>query len=59
LISRQKFPRKKYGLSPVGEDGELVEASHKNGIWLTAGQGVLIKCGGKYYEEPEQKKAVY
>ena len=54
-----KIPQEKIWTISVGEDGELVEASHKNGIWLTAGQGVLIKCGGKYYEEPEQKKPVY
>ena len=48
-----KIAREKIWTISVGEDGELVEASHKTGIWLTAGQGVLIKCGGKYHEEPE------
>jgi len=54
-----KIKQEKIWTVDVGEDGRLVQASHKNGIWLTAGQGVLIKCGGEYSEEPEQKKAVY
>lgn len=54
-----KIPHEKIWTVSVGEDGELVEASHKNGIWLTAGQGVLIKCGGVVAEEPEPVKATY
>jgi len=56
---KTKIAQEKIWTISVGEDGQLVQASHKNGIWLTAGQGVLIKCGGEYSEEPEQKKAVY
>ena len=47
-----KIPGEKIWTVSVGEDGELVEASHKKGIWLTAGQGILIKCGGIHSEEP-------
>jgi len=56
---KTKIEQEKIWTIDVGENGRLVPASHKNGIWLTAGQGVLIKCGGEYGEEPEQKKAVY
>jgi hypothetical protein len=54
-----KIKQEKIWTVDVGEDGQLVQASHKNGIWLTAGQGVLIKCGGEMSEEVEQKKPVY
>ena len=47
-----KIAQEKIWTISVGEEGQLVQASHKNGIWLTAGQGVLIKCGGEYSEEP-------
>jgi len=56
---KTKIESEKIWTVSVGEDGHLVQASHKNGIWLTAGQGVLIKCGGEAFEEPEPKKAVY
>ncbi|HWI92520.1 MAG TPA: hypothetical protein VNT20_14675 [Flavisolibacter sp.] len=54
-----KIDSEKIWTVDVGENGRLVLASHKNGIWLTAGQGVLIKCGGEPYQEPEGKKPVY
>jgi len=56
---KTKINQEKIWTVDVGENGRLVPASHKSGIWLTAGQGVLIKCGGEYGEEPEPKKAVY
>jgi len=56
---KTKVAQEKIWTISVGEDGQLVQASHRNGIWLTAGQGVLIKCSGEHYEEPEPKKAVY
>ncbi|MCW3092905.1 MAG: hypothetical protein JWP81_3974 [Ferruginibacter sp.] len=56
---KTKIEQEKIWTISVGEDGQLVQASHKNGIWLTAGQGILIKCGGEYFAEPEQKKPVY
>jgi hypothetical protein len=56
---KTKIDQEKIWTVDVGENGRLVPASHKNGIWLTAGQGILIKCGGVYGEEPEQKKPVY
>jgi hypothetical protein len=39
--------------------GEFVPVSYKKGIWLTAGQGILIKCGGETYIEPEEEKPKY
>jgi hypothetical protein len=54
-----KMDKEKISTVDVGEDGRLVLASHKKGIWLTAGQGVLIKCEGEPYDEPEEKKPVY
>jgi hypothetical protein len=56
---KTKIDQEKIWILDVGENGRFVQASHKNGIWLTAGQGVLIKCGGEYAAEPETKKAVY
>lgn len=56
---KTKIAQEKIWTISVGEDGQLVQASHKNGIWLTAGQGVLIKCGGEYFEEPDLKKSLY
>ncbi len=56
---KTKINQEKIWTVETGENGRLVPALHKNGIWLTAGQGVLIKCGGEYGEEPEPKKAVY
>jgi hypothetical protein len=54
-----KIDSEKIWTVDVGEEGRLVLASHKKGIWLTAGQGVLIKCGGEVYKDPEEKKPVY
>jgi hypothetical protein len=54
-----KIESEKIWTVDVGEEGRLVLASHKKGIWLTAGQGVLIKCGGEVYKDPEEKKPVY
>lgn len=54
-----KIAQEEIWIVSAAENGHLVKASHKKGIWLTAGQGVLIKCGGKYAEEPEGKKPVY
>ena len=56
---KTKVAQEKIWTVSTGEDGQLVQASHRNGIWLTAGQGVLIKCSGESYDEPEPKKAVY
>ncbi len=56
---KTKIDQEKIWTVSVGENGKLDQASHKNGIWLTAGQGVLIKCGGEYSAEPEPKKPVY
>lgn len=56
---KTKIEQEKIWTVDVGENGRLVPASHKNGIWLTAGQGILIKCGGEYGPEPEPRKAVY
>ncbi|MES2373345.1 MAG: hypothetical protein V4557_12245 [Bacteroidota bacterium] len=56
---KTKINQEKIWTVDIGENGRLVPATHKNGIWLTAGQGILIKCGGEYGEEPEPKKAVY
>ncbi len=54
-----KIDQEKIWIVDVGENGRLVLASHKKGIWLTAGQGVLIKCGGESYQEPEERKPQY
>jgi hypothetical protein len=56
---KTKIDQEKIWILDVGENGRFVQASHKNGIWLTAGQGVLIKCGGEYGPDPETKKPVY
>lgn len=50
-----KIDSEKIWVVDVGENGRLVPASHKKGIWLTAGQGVLIKCGGEAYVESDEK----
>ncbi|AHF16190.1 hypothetical protein NIASO_15595 [Niabella soli DSM 19437] len=54
-----KIDSEKIWVVDVGENGRLVPASHKKGIWLTAGQGVLIKCGGEAYVESDEKKPWY
>jgi len=57
---KTKIDQEKIWTLNVGENGELVQARHKDGIWLTAGQGILIKCGGEYGAEPDpEKKPVY
>jgi len=53
------IPDEKIWVLDVGEEGEFVQASHRKGIWLTPGQGILIKCGGQTFSEPEDKKPVY
>lgn len=41
-----KIPNEKIWTLSVGENGYLVETDINEGYWLTAGAGVLIKCGG-------------
>jgi hypothetical protein len=48
-----------YIVSAGGDETHLVRAGHKNGIWLTAGQGVLIKCAGKASEDQADEKVSY
>jgi hypothetical protein len=44
----------------VGEETHPLERiSHKKGVWLPAGQGVLIKCGGKTLEDVPDGKVSY
>lgn len=54
-----QIPQEELWIVSPAENGHLTRPNRKNGIWLTAGQGVLLKCGGKTYIEPEQKKPVY
>ena len=54
-----KIPSEEIWIVSAADDGNLVRASHKKGIWLPAGQGVLIKCGGKYFDEPTEEKPKY
>jgi hypothetical protein len=48
-----------YIVSAAEEAHPLIRVGHKSGIWLTAGQGVLIKCGGKPSEELPDEKVKY
>lgn len=41
-----KIPNEKIWIVSAGEKGYLVETDINEGYWLTAGAGVLIKCGG-------------
>lgn len=41
-----KIPNEKIWIVEAGENGYLVEKDINEGYWLTAGAGVLIKCGG-------------
>lgn len=55
-----KIPNEELYIVTVGEESHPLErASHKNGIWLTAGQGVLLKCGGKSSEDLPDEKVKY
>lgn len=54
-----KIPNERLWMLDLGENGEFVPVSYKKGIWLTAGQGILIKCGGETYIEPEEEKPKY
>jgi hypothetical protein len=54
-----KIPDEEIWIVSAANNGNLVRASHKKGIWLTAGQGVLLKFGGKTYEEPIEPKPKY
>jgi hypothetical protein len=57
---RTKIPNEELSIVTTGEeDHPLERVSHKNGIWLTAGQGVLIKCGGKSSEDLPDEKVKY
>ena len=47
------IPDEKLSMLALGENGEFVPLNRENGIWLTAGQGVLIKCGGESFIEPK------
>jgi hypothetical protein len=55
-----KLPSEEMYLVSVGEAAHPLERiSHKNGVWLPAGQGVLIKCGGKSLEDVPDGKVSY
>jgi hypothetical protein len=55
-----KIPSEEMYLVSVGEATHPLERiSHKNGVWLPAGQGVLIKCGGKSLEDVQDGKVSY
>lgn len=41
-----KIPNERIWIVSTGENGYLVETDFNEGYWLTAGAGVLIKCGG-------------
>ena len=41
-----KIQNEKIWILEAGEDGYLIEKDINEGYWLTAGAGVLIKCGG-------------
>lgn len=41
-----KIPNEKIWIVSAGENGYLDETDINEGYWLTAGAGVLIKCGG-------------
>jgi hypothetical protein len=51
------IPNERLSMLTLGENGEFVNVKGENGIWLTAGQGVLIKCGGESFTEPKEKKS--
>lgn len=55
-----KIPSEEMYIVTVGEDTHPLERiSHKNGVWLPAGQGVLIKCGGRSLEDLPDGKVKY
>jgi len=41
-----KVPNEKVWILDVGEDGKFIETNMNDSHWLTAGEGVLIRCGG-------------
>jgi hypothetical protein len=51
------IPNERLSMLTLGENGEFVNVKGEHGIWLTAGQGVLIKCGGESFTEPKEKKS--
>lgn len=55
-----KIPSEEMYIVTVGEEAHPLERiSHKNGVWLPAGQGVLIKCGGRSLEDLPEGKVKY
>ncbi|HVS98374.1 MAG TPA: hypothetical protein VHE54_17900 [Puia sp.] len=55
-----KIPNEELYIVTVGEESHPLErVSRKNGVWLTAGQGVLLKCGGRPSEDLPDEKVKY
>ncbi|HEY4290278.1 MAG TPA: hypothetical protein VGN00_24430 [Puia sp.] len=55
-----KIPNEELYVITTGEEDHHPErVSHKKGIWLVAGQGVLIKCSGKSSEDLPDEKVKY
>lgn len=51
-----KITNEKIWIVSTGENGYLVETDINEGYWLTAGSGVLIKCGGVVTDKDWSKK---
>lgn len=54
-----RIPKEKLSILALGENGEFVNLNGEEGIWLTAGHGVLIKCGGESLTKPVDEKPKY